>query len=235
MPCLAVGAFLLGWCNVCGCGNIYPSQIVNTSRYRVVLWAGAAVLVIWGGVFAGYQIAAALRPTPEKLSAYASSLDLNALSPEARQAALERLAKQLNALGYEERREVRLGRVWGRLFEQMTDAEKLWFVEQTLPSGVKQMLDAFEALPQDKRRRAVEDSLKRLREARAEVHWGAASGWTNEPVLSEEMQRRVIEVGMKAFYSTSSAQTKAELAPVLEEMQRLMESGRWMRDRRRQE
>jgi hypothetical protein len=206
---------------------------VNSSRYRIFLWAGIAVLLIWGGVFAGYRLAAAWRPTPEKVAAYAMGLDLAAMSPEARRAALERLARQLNALGFEERRQVRLGRVWGRLFEQMTDAEKLWFVEQTLPSGVKQMLDAFEALPADKRRRAVEDSLKRLQEARAQMQSGSAPGWANAPPVSEEMQRQMVELGLRAFYTESSAQTKAEIAPVLEEMQRLLESGRLMRDRRR--
>ncbi|MCU0771234.1 MAG: hypothetical protein MUE94_05620 [Verrucomicrobia bacterium] len=206
---------------------------MTTSRYRVFVWAGLALVCLWGAVLAGYQIAAAWRPTPEKVRAYASSLELDGLSPAARRAALERLARQLNALGYEERRAVRLGQAWERLFEQMTDAEKLWFVEQTLPGGVKQMLDAFEALPEEKRRRAVEDSVRRLREAGTEIRSGTTPLPTNRVVLSEEMQRQIVQLGMKAFYSESSAQTKAELAPVLEEMQRLMESGRLMQERER--
>lgn len=206
---------------------------MTSARYRLLGWAAAALVLIWAGAFAGYRIAGALRPTAEKLSTYATSLDLTPLSNEQRQAALERLARQLNALDDEERREVRMGRVWDRLFQQMTDAEKAWFVEQTLPGGVRQMLDAFEKLPEDKRRRAVEDSVRRMREARMKMRSGDIPAPTNAPAVSEEMQRQIVELGMKTFYSESSAQTKAELAPVLEEMQRLMESGRWTRGYRR--
>jgi hypothetical protein len=208
---------------------------MKRSRYGPWLWAGIALLIVWGMVFAGYRIAARLGPTPEKVAAYARSLDLNGLSADERRAALERLAKQLNALGFDERREVRLGRVWERVFEQMSEEEKLWFVERTLPSGMKQMIDAFEALPEEKRRRAVEDSLRRLQQARTELRSGTQPPPTNAPVVSEAMQRQIVELGLKAYYRDSSAQTKAELAPVLEEMQRLMESGRLIWERRRRE
>jgi hypothetical protein len=206
---------------------------MTSPRYRLLLWSGAALVLLWGGVFGGYRVAEALRPTPEKVAAYAASLDLTGLSAEERRAGLERLAGQLNALDFEARREVRMGGVWERLFQQMTDGEKARFVEQTLPGGVQQMLDAFETLPEDKRRKAVEDSVRRLREARVGMQSGDSPASTHEPAMSADMQRQVVELGMKTFYSESSAQTKAELAPVLEEMQRLMESGRWMHERRR--
>jgi hypothetical protein len=102
-------------------------------------------------------------------------------------------------------------------------------------TGFKQMLTSFEQLPEEKRRRAVDDALRRLREERDQIAAGQGRpnrGSTNgPPVLSEELQAKVRTIGLKTFYSQSSAQTKAELAPVLEELQRVMESGRPFRGR----
>lgn len=205
-------------------------------RQRTVVLAVASLAVVWLLAFGGYWVAQARRVTAEKVRAYLRSVDLSRLSGEARAKALRELARRLNALPFEERRQARLDAEWGRWFTAMTDAEKGEFIEATLPTGFRQMLGAFEELPADRRRRTIDDALKRLREARAQLDSGEFQPppeWATNPppVLSDALREQVITTGLKSFYSESSAQAKAELAPVLEELQRMMEGGAFLRRR----
>jgi hypothetical protein len=187
-----------------------------------------AVIAIWTIALAGYFIAKNAKVTAEKVRAYVEAVDLSKLTAADRAAALRRLADMLNRLSLDERRELRMGRTIGDWFAQMTEEEKAAFIEATMPTGFKQMIAAFEELPEDKRRRTVDQAIKRLHEQQRAV--GEANG-TNAPALSPDLEAKVRTIGLKSFYSESSAQTKAELAPLLEELQRSMESGRPFRGR----
>jgi hypothetical protein len=204
-----------------------------SQRWRPLFVGAVALAAIWLLALAGYSIARSLKVTPDKVRAYVTSVDLSKLSSSARAKAIAKLASMLNALSLEERRQARLEQLTTRWFEQMTEEEKGQFIDATMPTGFKQMLTAFEQLPEDKRRRTIEDAMRRLKQAQKEAQSRAPEegGNTNGPVLSPELEARVRTIGLQAFYSQSSAQTKAELAPVLEELQRVMESGRPFRGR----
>jgi len=198
-------------------------------RQRPLLFAAVALAAVWLLAWGGYTVAKNSKMTAEKLRAYAQSVDLSRLSAKERAAAINTLAAKLNALSAEERQQARMEGVWQRWFEQMTEEEKGAFIEATMPNGFKQMLTAFEQLSEDKRRRAIGEALKRLKEVRDNLRETGqsppATGTNRTPVITPEMEKRVREIGLKTFYSESSAQTKAELAPILEELQRMMESG----------
>jgi hypothetical protein len=208
---------------------------MQSQRWRPVFFCAVAVCAIWLVALAGYRIAKNAKMTAEKVRAYAESVDISKLSGGARAKAIRDLADKLNGLSLEERRKARLERVSWVWFDRMTEEEKAGFIDATMPTGFKQMLTSFEQLPEEKRRRSVDDALRRLREARDQLAAGQPGGnpgGTNSPpVLSDELQAQVRSIGLKTFYSQSSAQTKAELAPVLEELQRVMESGRPFRQR----
>jgi len=198
-------------------------------RYRILGFAAAGLLAVWVIAFAGYKIAASLKVTADKVRVYAKSVDLSKLSADERARAIAKLAAMLNALSIEERRQARLNRVWEEWFAQMTEEEKAQFIEATMPTGFKQMIGAFEELPEERRQRAINEALRGLREAQARMQAeGGLPASTDAPLLSEDLQKQMATIGLKTFYSQSSAQTKAELAPVLEELQRMMENGRFI-------
>lgn len=196
-------------------------------RQRTVVLAMAVILGIWVVVVAAYDITQSFKMTADKVRAYVESVDLNTLSAAERARALQKLASQLNALSLAERQQIRQGRSPQKWFAEMTEAEKGAFIEATMPTGMKQMLAAFEAQPEDKRRKLIDEALQRLRADGGRA--GAGSPADRPAPISPELEARMRTIGLQSFYSQSSAQTKAELAPLLEEMQHAMESGRFNR------
>lgn len=194
---------------------------------RSILIGATAILVLgWALAYTGFRIARNARATPEKIAAFVASTDLSQLQGERRAKAIRKLTQQLNALPMEDRRQARMDRAWTQWFPHMTEQERSDFIEATLPTGFRQMIDAFEALPEEQRREFIEGAVRRLREQRP-------TGPGQRPAeISPELEEKAISIGLQTLFTSSSAQTKAELAPVLEELQRSMESGRLLRRHR---
>jgi hypothetical protein len=201
--------------------------------HRAILIAAALILSAWILAVGGYRVAKNSMMTAGKLRRFAESVEFGRLTGAARAKAIRDLAEKLNRLSPEERRRARLDRVWQSWFEEMTEEERGTFIDLTMPTGFKQMLASFEQLPEERRRRAIGDAMKQLQETRErtkeEGESSSESGTNGPPALSEELQQKITRIGLKTFYSESSAQTKAEMAPLLEELQRMMESGRVFR------
>ena len=206
-----------------------------TQRQKPLIYALVGFAATWMITYAGYHLAKNSRMSVEKVQAYAHSVHLRDLTGSARRKAILGLANRLNALSLEERRRARMGRIWQQWLDEMTEVEKAFFIEISLPTGFKQMLTAFGQLPEDKRRKTIEDAVARMREAQEKFggEEPPLPAGTNNTPFSPELQEKIATLGLKTFYSESSAQTKAELAPLLEELQRLMESGAAFRGPRR--
>ena len=205
---------------------------MTRSTFKPVWVALGCLVLAWALATGGYLVARSTRVTAEKVRAYMRSVDFAHLTGSERERTLRELARQLNALSFEERRRARLDREWSRWLDAMTEDEKQGFIEATMPTGVKQMLTSFEQMPVERRRKAVDDALKRLKEARESLDSAAAApdlDTNAPPMLSEEVRRTITTVGLRTYYSSSSAEMKAELAPVLEELQRMMERGVFLR------
>ena len=210
---------------------------VASQRYRPIYIGVLIIIGAWVLAWTGHRAATNSKITAEKIVARVRTVDLGKMSVESRARWFADLAAKLNSLPPDERRRARLEHGWENLIAQMTEAEQNAFIESTMPAGFQQMLAGFDLLPADKKRRVIRDAFNRLREARQTLGIQdpnapqVSQGTNRPPTLSEELQRQSATMGLKSFYDQSSPHTKAELAALLDEMQRVMESGALFRGR----
>jgi hypothetical protein len=201
-------------------------------RSRPVFIAVVLVVFIALGACAAYVYYQSVAMTPEKLGDYVRSVDLTKLSGGDRSRAIGKLAEKVNALSVEDRRRWRREGSWRSWFTEMTEEERGQFIDATLPVGFKQVINTFEDLPEATRKQSIDEAMKHLQEThqlpmnREPGQAMDAYGTNGPPPLSPQLEKKVLAIGLKTFYSESTAQTKAELAPLLEELQHQMEAGR---------
>ncbi len=198
-------------------------------RLRRTLLATSMVAAVGLMVWGGYVIAQNYRPTADKVSGYARNTDLTKLDAISRAEALRHLEDMINRLPLEERRKWRTGGAWKKWFDDMSETEKGEFIEATMPSGFKQWLAEFDGLPEQNRKKFIDFLAAQLNETHQLVT-DREPGQTNSmfgtnlpPQLSAQLESRAQKIGLRTYFVESSAETKAELAPFLEQLQQQMQ------------
>lgn len=172
----------------------------------IVLLAG--VWLVAGGVI---WWARAAKPTPEKVASYLASNPVDGLAGDRREKVIRTVADQLNGLAYEQRRELRMGRKLDGFFRALTPEEQTRFLDLTLPTGFKQMMDSFNKMEPERRKRFVERALNDMRQQ---------EGVEPPPGSDDPHVKKIMEQGVRSFYSDASADVKMDFAPLLEQMQK---------------
>jgi hypothetical protein len=178
---------------------------------KLLLILGAIWLVAGGGMF----LARRAKATPETLVAYVQENPLEGKSPKDRARIIEKTAKQLNELGYEERQQFRMGRKLGEFTRALTPDERDRFLDLTLPTGFKQMMESLNNMTPEKRQRFAEKALEDMKKREGERP-------PNEEL--DATGRKIIEQGFKSFYSEASAEVKMDVAPLIEQLQKNLQS-----------
>ncbi|MEM9865151.1 MAG: hypothetical protein AAF938_26340, partial [Myxococcota bacterium] len=104
-------------------------------------------------------------------------------------------------------------------FESMNAEEQRFFMEKRVGKAFDQMMIAFNEMERDERRRIVERTLEQMKEGEA----GRGERFEEQDA---EMVEKVVNEGLRAYYQEASAETKLDLAPVLEQMQRNLGRGK---------
>src|SRR5665213_2338815 len=97
----------------------------------------AVLLIIWAVVGGVIYWARSAKPTPESVMRYLNEHPVAGASPGDRGKMVEKIAKDLNQLPYEQRREVRMSRKLDGFFRALPGDEQTRFLDLTLPTGFK--------------------------------------------------------------------------------------------------
>jgi hypothetical protein len=177
-----------------------------------------ALLLVWGGAWGLMRWAGAARPTPEKVKAFVAENDLSTMDdPEERKRVIGELATMLNGLEPSEVRELEENSERDPrrdFFRELSPEEQLFFLERRVGRAFQQMMQSFNEMEREERRKIVDRSLKRMQEERG------GPGRLEE--ADPEIADKITQAGLKAYYEDANAETKLDLAPLLEEMQRSM-------------
>lgn len=175
------------------------------------LWLKAALVLAGLWLIAGAVIfwARQTKPTPERLVAYLEANPIDGAG--SRDEKLQAIADQLNALTFEQRREVRMGKQLDLYFKKLQPQEQARFLDLTLPTGFKQMMESLNKMERPQRKRFVEKALRDMERDRN-------FNGENDGNLDTNA-RKMIEQGFKSFYSEATADTKMDVAPLIEQLQ----------------
>ncbi len=198
---------------------------MKNRAFRPLMYAAGALVLVWVVALTIYYFSGKSKMTVEKLHEYVLATDLGQLSDADRGRSIDQFADMVNSLSPEDRAKWRRLNDWKKWFAQMTEAERARFIDKTLPSGFKQMMDAFSQLPADQRKKMVDDAVNNLKQGTVN-NSGGAYGNNGPPPLSPELEQQVRQIGLQALYTTSSAETKAELSPLVEQLELQIHSGR---------
>ncbi len=191
---------------------------------RTLLFALLGIASIWMAVAGILSITSQHTSTPDKVMA--SMLNAPWLKDEDaevsesdRQKQLDAVIAQINLLDFDQRKQLREEDqdVTKRFMESLTKEEKGQFLEKTVEMHFKSMMKAFNQMQPEERRRIVE-------QARADMQRNQSDGRNMENLKKEDEKvfQNVVEKGLGAYYEDASAETKLDLAPLMEEMQQRM-------------
>lgn len=191
---------------------------------RTLLFSLLGISAIWIAVAGVLQLTSQHTSTPDKVIAVMATSpwlkDENATVSDAdRQKRLDDVIAQVNLLDFDQRKKLRGDGqdVTKQFIDSLTKEEKGRFLEKTVEQHFKSVMKAFNQMQPEERRRMVE-------QARADMQRNQSDGRNMEKLKKEDEQvfQNVVEKGLGAYYEDASAETKLDLAPLMEEMQQRM-------------
>jgi len=207
------------------------------ARRDVFIKAALVLLLVWGGVWAVRNYAESRKITSERVNHEISEArfadwsengEHSAAEAARREKELRRIAGMFNRLDFEEREKNRQNRSGERFFQALSSNEKSLFIDLTIMESMGRFMETLDAMKPAQRKKFVEQGLKEISEGRTQEEMARADA------LGSDLLDKISEQGMKAYFEKSSADTKLDLAPLMEAMNETMQGMRGNEFRPRQ-
>ena len=208
------------------------------ARKQVIVKAVLVLLLVWSSVwvvraYAGSRKITAERVNREVAAAHFADWSAEKSPPDPAEAArrdqeLRKIANLVNGLDFQERERNRGNRTGEAFFRKLAPNEKSLFIDLTIKESMGRFMEALDAMKPDQRKKFVEQGLKEINEGRT------ADEMARADELGSDLLDKISEQGMKAYFEKSSADTKLDLAPLMESMNETMQGLRGNEFRPRQ-
>jgi hypothetical protein len=185
----------------------------------------AVLVLVWAVVFAVRSFASGKKVTAERLDREVRELNLADWSEtpgsgavaKKREEEIRRIAEMVNRLDFQERQKNRDSRTGETFFRKLSTTEKNLFIDLTIMESMGRFMEALDQMPEEQRKKFVEQGLKEIQDGRTEAEMERAKE------MDEKLLTKISEEGMRAYFDKASADTKLDLAPLMEAMNEVMQ------------
>ena len=193
---------------------------------QAVIVKGVVLLaLIWAVVFTMRHFAASKKITAERLDREVRELAFDdwsenpgaAAVAKEREEDIRRIAEMVNRLDFAEREKNRKNRSGEDFFRKLSVKEKNLFVDLTIVESMSKFMEALDQMPEEQRKRFVEKGLKEIQDGRT------AEEMERAREMDESLLAKISQEGMRAYFDKASADTKLDLAPLMEAMNEVMQ------------
>ena len=197
------------------------------ARRDVILKAALVLLIVWAVVWGIRAYAGSKKITAERLDRQVAAARFADWSDQAsppdraeaarREKELRNIAGLVNRLDFQEREKHRENRAGENFFRKLAPDEKSLFVELTIVESMSRFMESLDAMKPEQRKKFVEQGMKEIQSGRTEEEMARADE------LGADLLDKISQQGMRAYFDKSSADTKLDLAPLMEAMNETMQ------------
>lgn len=197
------------------------------SRRKTIVRAAVVLALVWAAVWAVRAYAGSRKITAERVNREFAAANFDdwsdrdappdAATAKLRGEKLRDIASMVNRLDFQEREKNRRNRAGDAFFRKLSRDEKSLFIDLTVKESMDHFMEALDAMPPEQRKKFVERGLKEVQEGRTEQEMQRAGE------LGSDLLEKISGEGMRAYFEKSSADTKLDLAPLMEAVNETMQ------------